>query len=133
MSLYDYDNDVMPYKKKSTAKTPKKSKHKHLFEPCIFEYPLDWWTKEHLRKPDVKPIIGSYCPICGKVGEMKDRDRWYTRETVFVGNMQFSESVFTEEGKREMDPKTRTLPCFSLGGPFDKFVTLPEREDEHDE
>lgn len=33
-----YDNDEMPYRKKSKGKHIKKSNHKHRFEPCVFEY-----------------------------------------------------------------------------------------------
>ena len=129
MSKIDYNDDIMPYKKKSTAKAPKKAKHKHVCEPCVLSYSAEWWTKEHLRNGKMKDTIGAYCPICGKIGDVKDRSVWYTKDTVFIGNMQFSESVLTEEGKKQMDPKTRTLPTFVVESPFDKFVNLNESKE----
>ena len=132
MNEYNYENDVPKYKKKSAAKAPKKAKHKHLCEPCILEYPVDWWNKEHLRKPEMKSVIGAYCPICGKIGEVKNREIWYTRDNAFIGNMQFTETVLTVEGQKQINKETRTIPTFRLNDPFDKFVTLSESEDEDD-
>lgn len=128
MNEFNYDDDIMPYKKKSQSKAPKKAKHKHLCSPCILSYPSDWWTKEHLRKDKMTDTIGAYCPICGKIGDIKDRSVWYERSTVFIGNMQFSESVLTEEGKKQMDINTRTLPTFVVDSPFEKFVQLENQE-----
>ncbi len=34
----DYLDETMPYKKKSKRRAPAKAKHKHDFQPCIFEY-----------------------------------------------------------------------------------------------
>lgn len=131
MSKFDYGADVnetTPYKKKSTGNTPKKSKHKHVYEPCILSYPDDWWEKAHLRRRHVSrtPIFSSYCPVCGKIGAIKDRARWYKNETVFTGNIQWTRSVLTDEGEREMNPRTRTLAYFEIDDPFVKFVELEE-------
>lgn len=129
MSKFDSEiSEVAPYKKKSTGNTPKKSKHKHLYKPCVLSYPDDWWTKEHLRRRrgSRTPIIGSYCPVCGKIGDIKDRSRWYESETVFTGNIQWTRTVLTEEGEREMKAKTRTLPYFEIDDPFTKFVKLED-------
>ena len=124
MSDYEYIDEAPRHKKKSTAKPPKKAKHKHLCEPCIISYPNEWWTKEHLRTDARHEIIGVYCPICGKIGDIKDRECWYKRETVFTGNVQWTKTVLTEEGEREMNPETRTLPTFRVDDPFAKFVNL---------
>ena len=129
MSKFDYRaelSEVAPYKKKSTGNTPKKSKHKHLYEPCVLSYPDDWWNKEHIRHRQRTPIIGTYCPVCGKIGTIKDRSRWYKRETVFTGNVQWGRTVLTDEGEREMHARTRTLPYFEIDDPFVKFVKLEE-------
>ena len=131
MSKFDYNKEAKesaPYKKKSTGNTPKKSKHKHLYEPCVLSYPDDWWNKEHLRRSRVSrtPFIGSYCPVCGKIGTVKDRSRWYKRETVFTGNVQWTRTELTDEGEREMKAATRTLSYFEIDDPFVKFVELEE-------
>ena len=57
---------------------------------------------------------------------MKDRSRWYGREAVFTGNIQWTRTVLTEEGEREMKAKTRTLPYFEIDSPFAKFVELED-------
>ena len=125
----NYNDDEVRYKKKSNSRPPKKANHKHLCEPCIISYPNEWWAKEHLRTDKTHDVIGIYCPICGKIGELKDRARWYMKDTVFVGNVQFTENVLTEEGKKEMNPETRTLPTFKVKDPFDKFVVLVDEEE----
>lgn len=47
-------DDIPKYRKESHARPPKKSKHKHLSEPCIIESPADWWKKEHERSGAIK-------------------------------------------------------------------------------
>lgn len=126
MPDYEYFDDTPRYRKKSTAKAPKKSKHKHLVEPCVIEYPLDWHRKAHERNGEKNISIGGYCPVCGKIGSLKDKSRWYGKDTVFIGNYQLTETVATEEGEKELDPKTRTLPTFYIDDPFAKFVELPD-------
>jgi hypothetical protein len=129
MSKFDYDkelSEVSSYKKKSTGTGTKKSKHKHIYEQCILSYPDDWWTKTNLRHRQRTPIVGTYCPVCGKIGTVKDRSRWYKKEAVFTGNVQWARTVLTEEGEREMNPRTRTLPYFEIDDPFAKFVELKE-------
>jgi hypothetical protein len=126
MSNYDCFDDTTRYRKKSAAKPPKKSKHKHLVEPCVLEYPLDWHKKPHERSGEMNVNVAGYCPICGKLGTLKDKSKWYEPSTIFIGNYQFSETVATEEGKRELNPDTRTLPTVYADDPFAKFVELPD-------
>lgn len=118
-----YIEDTPRYKKKSQAKPPKKSKHKHVYEPCVIEYPRDWYKKEHERSVEKRVQISSYCPICGKVGDI-DHDRWWRRETLHGGSA--GRNVPTDEALREYNPETRTLPTFVSDEYFAKFVELPE-------
>ena len=56
----DIDNEIPKYKKKtksSTSKSGNKSKHKHEYIECLFI------EKDH-------PHRGTYCSICGKIGDM---------------------------------------------------------------
>lgn len=56
----DMDNEIPKYKKKtksSTSKSSNKSKHKHEYIECLFI------KKEH-------PHRGTYCSICGKIGDI---------------------------------------------------------------
>ena len=133
MSKFDYFDEIMPYKKKSTATPPKKAKHKHLAEPCILEHPADWWQKEHLRTGETRFVIDYYCPVCGKVMGLHEKDRWYTTDKVPNISWIACQNTETEEYKRELDPKTRTLPTFMVDSVFDKFVTLPDGKDNLDE
>jgi hypothetical protein len=124
MNNFEQFNEIPRYKKKSTAQTPKKSKHKHLSAPCVISYPSDWYTKEHLRNNERQIVIGAYCPICGKIRDLNDKSQWYKKETVFFGICQFTETALTAEGEKEMNESTRTLPYFEIDSPFDKFVAL---------
>lgn len=112
----EFIKDIPRYRKKSKKKPPKKSDHKHVFELCIFEYPRDWYKKSHEQSGDNHVAIGSYCPLCGKVGNFK----W---ESEFVW---FNEPM-PEEVEMEINPETRTLPTFwCVEGPFQKFVDIKE-------
>ena len=91
-----------PYKKKSQAKPPKKSKHKHIYEPCILEFNGLRFSKEHgvvYDKPSAR--ISGYCPVCGKVGSPGNLERWYGHREVFYQFGRVFEGFETEEYKRE--------------------------------
>ena len=100
----------------SRAKPPKKAKHKHTYEPCVFEFNGPRFTREHgiaYDQPD--SCIGAYCPVCGKVGELPERKRWYASR--YISHPTFGsciEPYETEECKRELNPETRTLPTFQV-------------------
>lgn len=57
--MINIENEVPKYKKKS-QKTVKKSKHKHTYKECLI---LDKKLNLHM--------IGEYCIICGKIGNVK--------------------------------------------------------------
>lgn len=120
-------DDIPKYKKKSTAKPPTKAKHKHVYEPCLFEQLELWYLKPHERKRNKTQLeFGSYCPICGKVGEA-NRDRWWTLVKKLSGSCSYIERVRTEEAERELNPATRTLPVFYIGDEWNpKYVKIEE-------
>ena len=123
----NFTEDVPKYRKKSTKKPPKKAKHKHLCEPCVIERPADLYKKEHERSGEIKPDIYSYCPICGKIGDFRpDKDRWYTTVRRQGVAFSFLETVPTEEGARELNPATRTLPTFRVYEYCPKTVDLED-------
>lgn len=123
----DYDL-IAPYRKKAKPKVPKKSKHKHLFQPCVVEYPEDWYTKPHLQSGKRKADIAYYCPTCGKRTSVLEMDRW--REKRPLDDSGIPLPIFaiepTEECAMELDPKTRSLPTFYMNDPFDKFVDIKD-------
>lgn len=118
----DYMDEGLPYKKKSQAKPPKKSKHKHIYEPCILEFNDLRFSKEYGMVYDVPSArISGYCPVCGKVGSPGEEERWYKTRPYGMGFL----SVKTEEHERELNPETRTLPTFWVDDPyFPKYVEV---------
>lgn len=123
----NFSDDIPKYHKKSHKKPHKKADHKHLCEPCIIERPADWYKKEHERSGEVHPEFYGYCPICGKItAYCPDRDRWYTTIKKHSGMFSYLETVPTEEGARELDPATRTLPTFAADDCFVKNVELED-------
>lgn len=124
-------NDIPKYRKKSSASPPTKAKHKHAYEPCLIEHPLDWWNKPHERKRYLPHLtFTSYCPVCGKVGGGDPR-RWFVSGKKYddVG-CPYVTVEHTDEAKRELDPATRTLPVFKVDDPFAKFVEINMEETE---
>lgn len=57
-----YDNEV----KENATQTVKKVKHKHDFQPCVFEYDGIRLDKAHGFVPSPNTGFGGYCTICGK-------------------------------------------------------------------
>lgn len=114
--------------KRSKAKPPKKSKHKHVYEPCILEFNKPSYDRERGQIWIPGSSFASYCPICGKVGE-PDYERWWTKEAGILGRFEFFKDVYTEEAEREMNPETRTLPTFWADDwLFQKFVDIEGRD-----
>lgn len=114
------EQESLPYKKKSQAKPPKKSKHKHEYEPCVLEFNGLRISKEHgvvYDKPEAR--IGAYCPVCGKLGPLENPERWYqSRERQHPIFHRVFEQVMTDECRRELNSETRTLPTFWVDDPY---------------
>lgn len=120
--MRDIDDETR-YRKRSARKPPTKSKHKHDYQPCVFEFDGLELSKEHgftNTKPDAK--LGSYCTICGKIG-YPDPGRWTTFVPVQPG-AKAGRSVYTDEALAELNKETRTLPTFRLEDVWrQKFVS----------
>lgn len=115
------EDDVAKYRKKRKKKTPKKADHKHEYAPCVFILPQKIFQSEK--------SIGMYCKICGKIDKLWvnsfDNTEWITDEKeAGVWHM----SQWSPRALREFDPKTRTLPCFSIEDLFQKYVRKEEFE-----
>lgn len=124
MMEYTPDDAETKYKKKSASKPPKKSKHKHEYVPCVFNIPTEDWSPVH-GMVDAKTLVeGTYCRICGKVGE---RSLWRTTE---VYDEETGARLLKLSSKSEMEAAANKLiasgtPVFSLQtkyGLWDKFV-----------
>lgn len=124
--MIDIPNDIPKYRKKSTATPPTKAKHKHVYEPCLLRRPIDWYMKEHARCGQTDFGFSSYCPMCGKVGPI-DIGKWFVSiKCLDVDFEPYIKNEYSEEAKRELNPKTRTIPVFDVADPFAKFVDIGE-------
>lgn len=105
---FDFDEEYIttPYKKKKRKRKPRKADHPHQWAECV--YGISFAGNFELS-------IGTYCPICGKVGVptyyTKWKDHFRTEHGVY--------SEWSEEAEKEFNPSTRTLPYFEI----DLFVT----------
>lgn len=121
-----YTDEILLHRPPEKPKKPKKSKHKHIYEPCVLESQSMKFDERHGFINDPQLSIGSYCPVCGKVGSHKlyDDDRWYEEILRPVGSFLCYGKKPTEEALREFDPETRTLPFFKLTDYWQKEVEL---------
>ena len=121
-----YTDEILLHRPPEKPKKPKKSKHKHIYEPCVFESQSMKFDEQHGFINDPKLCIGSYCPLCGKVGSHKlyDDDRWYEEILRPERSFRCYGKKPTEEALREFDPETRTLPFFKLTDYWQKEVEL---------
>lgn len=123
--MQDYTDEFVPHKKKSSAKPPKKAKHKHDFQHCIFGYYGTKLDQEHGFVPEREQCFGGYCTICGKIGKV-DLGKWFKSGESYSPLFQnLFRTEYTDEAKRELNPETRTLPTFWLDDRWkQKFVEL---------
>ena len=118
------EQDFVPYKKYSSKKKPPKADHKHYYEPCVFEHNTLKLDKAHGFIPEPTAKIGSFCPVCGKVGGASEE--WYeTAERYHSVFGRVFSTTYTEAANRELNKETRTLPTFWLDDAFgQKYVSL---------
>ena len=96
-----YTNEVLLHRKHEEQKVSKKSKHKHIYEPCVYEFLRERWDKRVHGLTKQKDVsLGTYCTVCGKVGKVE----------VIVWNFR----DLTDDELRQLNPDTRTLPTFWL-------------------
>lgn len=101
------EDEEVKYRKKKQHRPPKKSKHKHDYQPCMLRAPVPSFDKVHGMVPIYKLVKASYCTICGKI---EDYD--------FV-------NLIIETGIKEEE--ILTLPTFTVKDLFlAKYVNLGE-------
>lgn len=119
-----YENEELLYKPTKKKKKPKKANHKHVYENCVYDIVFD---PAHGFRDKIYHSIGTYCSICGKIGDLCDDEnmKWYKKQCGKFGiSNPICHSELTEEAKREFDPATRTLPYFFVSDWFQKEVQL---------
>lgn len=119
-----YREERLFHKPTEKKKKPKKANHKHHYEYCVFETVKEYGRLDpaHGFMPTTELTIGTYCPICGKIGSdnVCNDERWYKQEAF----RHYSHTVPTAECLREFDPQTRTLPFFRIEDFWQKEVQL---------
>ena len=112
---FDEDaEEVGKYKKKTDSnksKASRKSNHRHKYTPCILSYPM---LSRFNGSSDLGYALGSYCSICGKVGDIK------FSETERISNSPLYRVLSDEE----MLERHKALPIKSVNDIFDLYVSL---------
>ena len=120
-----FDNEIPRYKKKAKKKSPVKAKHKHEYQSCVYEYDALKMDRAHGFVEKTRRTIGTYCPICGKVGRFPDSSwfdpMWVAVQLGYSGGDRQCE-MWSEDALRELDDARRTLPLFRLDDIFQKYV-----------
>ena len=122
-TMNDFD-DTPRYRKRSHKKTPHKADHKHEFVNCVYGFPELRLDEAHGFVNDgTRLSIGTYCPVCGKIGAHFD-PAWREPDEVpkwhhwLVGGSKWS-----AKAEAEFDERTRTLPFFRIHDMFkQKYV-----------
>ena len=110
--------DIPKYRKKSQKKPPKKANHKHEWANCVYETATIGYSKEKGFYRTTELTVGTYCHICGKIGDIADR-RYKINTSPYS---KFLTYEWSEDAKKEFDPSTRTMPFFEINQFKDKFV-----------
>ena len=116
------DDADAKYKKKSVHKPPKKSKHRHEYVACVFSAPCKDFSP---GKGMVDAIIltdGTYCRICGKVGEVKI---FHTEETD-DGLLRLSDEARLQAVEKLVIDGAPTFTLRTQYGIHDKYVSDEE-------
>ena len=115
-----FEDDIPRYRKKSSKKHTKKSNHKHESSYCVFEYSSIFFKKT--------TTIGTYCPICGLIRELRVHDDRYTEPAKLKHLSPSSTAHFRDWNAlahAEFNPYTRSLPFFKFSNPWEtKYVNL---------
>ena len=91
-------------KESSVSHSSIKSKHKHIYAPSKFTYTKTYPIPNKEAKTYTFTDIGTYCTICGKIGQ----------RTMFYG----------EDKKKQFEVENPNAPLFSVEGYRDKFVKI---------
>lgn len=120
-----YFEEEMKYKKKARPKQNKRSNHKHNYIPCVIEYPNNWYNTSGLNYEKMIPEIRAYCPTCMKLSSLSNEvyGEYFISRVEGEHGWVYCEKP-TEKGERELNRESRTLDCFCVKTPFDKFIEI---------
>ena len=107
--MTDFDNEIPKYIKKkesSVSKSKEMSNHKHEYVDCLFV-------------KDDYPQKGTYCKICGKIGDIN-----------FFELEEFESGFFRILDADEVFEKYKDLEKIYIESVFQKYVVLDNKEGE---
>lgn len=130
----DEFEEIPKYKKKAKKAKKvyhKKADHTHRYDYCVYEYDIPVYNEVHGMITKRKFAIGTYCPICGKIGARFVRDDKYSKHTdKCAGHFHFVGHEWNDKALKEFNPETRTLPYAFLEDMFTtKYVNLEKLYD----
>lgn len=120
-------DDVPKYRKKSKKNGERKADHKHVYTWCVFTFYGTHIERNRGFVPDdyLSFDIGTYCPICGKIGTTSTSDPRWDRRLNYTPSKQRERERWTDEALKEFNAETRTLPIFHLTDRWwQKYVSL---------
>ena len=121
-----YESEIPKYlkqKESNVSKSKKKSKHKHHYEECLIQYNMKIGL---INKPSILiTSLGSYCTICGKIGDRFKKDKSIVKDYISTVNTSMGKcySLITDEELYERYKDK--LPVFFVEDIWkDKYVNL---------
>lgn len=120
------NNEIPKYKKpteSNISKSNRKAKHKHHYEECLIQYNMKIGL---INKPSILiTSLGSYCTICGKIGDRFKKDKSIVKDYIRTVNTSMGKcySLITDEELYERYKDK--LPVFFVEDIWkDKYVNL---------
>ena len=119
--------EIPKHRKRAEKKSPTKADHKHEFVNCVYEIPkLRLDEAQGFVCDQVELSIGTYCPICGKIGTHFDHE-WKEKGARPLWNGWLVGERWSAQAEAEFDTRTRTLPFFHVNDLFkQKYVELED-------
>ena len=75
-----FEDEIPRYRKRKNKSTPRKAKHKHTEERCLYIFPMSTFDKQHGMVDEDRLSPGAYCPVCGKVMYTASVAQWMRLE-----------------------------------------------------
>lgn len=130
MSNNQYENEVPKYRKQkesNISKAKAKSKHKHHYEECLIQYDIDF-----LKEKCIHTALGSYCTICGKIGDRFKEDKSIVKDYIRKVDSPFmNRKCYSRMSGEELyEEYNNKMPVFFVNDMYeDRYVNLEENED----
>lgn len=122
MSKINYENYEEKYEITSNyhkaKKKTKKTKHKHIYEPC--------WLKNKYKNISYITLV-NYCPICGKIS-FSDPNTELNEDALTIR----WRSVFYDK-KKEVYEKYKNIPLFEIHDALPSKVDLQQKRNIREE